>query len=176
VEPKAGWGKGAVQLVEIPTVDETFDNIVAFWNPAEKPQPGQELLFGYRLHWGAAMPHESPLGRVVATRTGIGGIVGRKREYYSLRFVVDFAGGGLAALGKNAKVEPVIVASRGKVEITSARPLTEIKGYRAMFDLRPMDEGVEPVNLRLYLRAAGRTLTETWLYQWTPPPVSQRRF
>jgi glucans biosynthesis protein len=45
-----------VQLVEIPTVDETFDNIVAFWNPEEKPQPGQELLFGYRLHWGAKMP------------------------------------------------------------------------------------------------------------------------
>ena len=27
--PNGGWGKGAVQLVEIPTVDETFDNIVA---------------------------------------------------------------------------------------------------------------------------------------------------
>jgi glucans biosynthesis protein len=35
VEPKAGWGKGSVQLVEIPTADETFDNIVAFWNPEE---------------------------------------------------------------------------------------------------------------------------------------------
>ena len=30
VEPKSGWGKSSVQLVEIPTVDETFDNIVAF--------------------------------------------------------------------------------------------------------------------------------------------------
>lgn len=176
VEPKAGWGKGSVQLVEIPTVDETFDNIVAFWNPAEKPLPGQELLFGYRLHWGAVMPDESPLGRVVATRTGVGGIVGRKREYYSCRFVVDFSGGRLATLGKNVKVEPVIVASRGKIEITSARPLVEIKGYRAMFDLRPVDDDVEPVNLRLYLRAAGRTLTETWLYQWTPPPAAQRLF
>ena len=58
VEPKAnasgGWGKGAVQLVEIPTVDETFDNIVAFWNPAEKTKAGQELLFGYRLVLGHA--------------------------------------------------------------------------------------------------------------------------
>ena len=57
VEPKTGsnngWGKGAVQLVELPAPDETFDNIVAFWNPADKPQPGQELLFSYRLHWGA---------------------------------------------------------------------------------------------------------------------------
>ena len=50
--PNGGWGKGAVQLVEIPTVDETFDNIVAFWNPMDKPKPGQELLFGYRLYWG----------------------------------------------------------------------------------------------------------------------------
>jgi glucans biosynthesis protein len=62
VEPKpGGWGKGSVQLVEIPTVDETFDNIVAFWNPAEKPKAGQELLFGYRLHWGTHMPYASPL-------------------------------------------------------------------------------------------------------------------
>src|SRR5262245_18784495 len=56
VEPQSDWGKGSIQLVEIPTRDETFDNIVAFWNPADVPRPGQELLFGYRLHWGAQMP------------------------------------------------------------------------------------------------------------------------
>ena len=55
--PNGGWGKGAVQLVEIPTVDETFDNIVAFWNPVDKPKAGQELLFGYRLYWGTKMPY-----------------------------------------------------------------------------------------------------------------------
>ena len=38
--PNGGWGKGAVQLVEIPTVDETFDNIVAFWNPAGQTEAG----------------------------------------------------------------------------------------------------------------------------------------
>lgn len=176
VEPRAGWGKGAVQLVEIPTADETFDNIVAFWNPARQPVPGEELLFSYRLYWGSVMPQQTPLARVVATRTGIGGVIGRKREYFSWRFVVDFAGGGLAALGKDAKVEPVITASRGTVEITSARPLAAIGGYRAMFDLKPADDDIEPVNLRLYLSAAGRALTETWLYQWTPPPPARRRF
>ena len=31
VEPKGDWGKGAVMLVELPTADETVDNIVAFW-------------------------------------------------------------------------------------------------------------------------------------------------
>ncbi len=174
VEPKSGWGQGSVQLVEIPTVDETSDNIVAFWNPARKPAPGEELLFAYRLHWGSRMPFSSPLAQVVATRTGLGGIVGRKREYFSWRFVVDFAGDNLAALDNRVKVEPVIVASRGVVEITSARPLASIRGYRAMFDLRPGDESLLPVNLRMYLRAGSRTLTETWMYQWSPPAARVR--
>ena len=114
VEPRTGWGKGSVQLVELPTADETFDNIVAFWNPEQKAQPGQEMLFSYRLHWGSVMPVASPLARVVATRTGIGGIIGQKRRYFSRRFMLDFAGGDLAMLGKDAKVEAVITASRSE--------------------------------------------------------------
>jgi glucans biosynthesis protein len=175
VEPKSAWGKGAVQLLELPTVDETFDNIVAFWNPAQKPKPGEELLYGYRLYWGARMPFSTQLAQVVATRTGVGGIIGQKRSYFSWRFVVDFAGANFAMLGKDTTVEPVITASRGDIEITSARPLYAVRGYRAMFDLKPNDNSVEPINLRLYLRARGQPLTETWLYQWTPPPAEKRR-
>ncbi len=169
VEPKSGWGKGSVQLVELPTSDETFDNIVAFWNPVDKPRNGQELLFGYRLYWGSKMPASPPLAQVVATRTGVGGIVGQKRKYFSWRFVVDFVGGNLSMLGKDVTVEPVITASRGQIELSSARILDSIQGYRAMFDLKPGDESAAPVDLRLYLRANGQPLTETWLYQWTPP-------
>jgi periplasmic glucans biosynthesis protein len=168
VEPKAGWGRGSIQLVELPTVDETADNMVAFWNPADQPQPGEELLFSYRLHWGAQMPVSSPLAQVVATRTGLGGVVGQKREYFSWRFVVDFAGGDLFTLGRDVRVEPVITASRGQIQIPSARPLQAVRGYRAMFDLKPIDDSDAPVDLRLYLRANGHSLTETWLYQWTP--------
>lgn len=169
VEPKACWGKGTIQLVEIPTIDETFDNIVAFWNPEAKPQPGQELLFGYKLHWGAKMPAAPNAATVAATRTGIGGVVGKKRTYFSWRFAVDFVGGDLALLGKSVKVEPVITASHGTVEVTSARPLDDVKGYRALFDLKIADDIKGPIDLRLYLAADGQTLSETWLYQWTPP-------
>jgi periplasmic glucans biosynthesis protein len=174
VEPKSGWGKGSIQLVEIPTVDETFDNIVAFWNPTDKPQPGQELLFTYRLYWGAQIPVNPTLAQVVATRTGLGGIVGQRRRYFSWRFVVDFAGTNLSMIGKHINLEPVISASRGQIEITSVRPLEAVRGYRAMFDLKPTDDSVAPIDLRLYLRANGQPLTETWLYQWTPP--EQRPF
>lgn len=171
VEPKGDWGKGSVQLVEIPTVDETFDNIVAFWNPETPPEPGSEMLVGYRLHWGAKMPYASPLARVVQTRTGIGGVIGRPRTYFSWRFVIDFAGGTLPMLGKAVEVESAVTASRGEVEIVSARRLESINGYRAMFDVKLTGEEdtAEPVNLRLYLRADGMPLSETWVYQWTPP-------
>src|SRR5262249_21982670 len=150
------------------TVDEPSDNIVAFWNPADTPQPGQELLFSYRLHWGAQMPVRPPLAEVVATRTGLGGYVGQKRTHFSWRFVVDFAGGDLSMLGKDIEVEPVISASRGQIDIPSARPLEAVRGYRVMFDLKPTDDSPAPVNLRLYLRANNQPLSETWLYQWTP--------
>jgi glucans biosynthesis protein len=179
VEPRKvanrGWGKGAVQLLEIPSNDETRDNIAAYWRPAGKPQPGQELLFAYRLHWSSKGFRDPGVAHVAATRTGIGGILGRKRTYFSWRFVVDFAGGDLKLPGKKSEVEPVITASRGLIELSSARPLEEIAGYRAMFDLKPVDDSVEPVDLRLYLRLGAQTLSETWSYQWTPPPAEERK-
>ncbi len=173
VEPKGDWGKGSVTLVEIPTGDETLDNIVAFWTPADAPQPGSEALFAYRLNWCRDLPVAMNVATVRATRTGIGGIVGQKRSYFSWRFVVDFAGGDLSLIGEKTRVEPRIWASRGRVETTSARPLASIDGWRAMFDLVP-DAGIEPINLRLFLAIDGQAMTETWLYQYTPPPLDQR--
>src|SRR5215470_10793646 len=179
IEPKVsgnqGWGKGAVQLVEIPTGDETADNIVAFWNPLDKPQPGQELLVAYRILWGAGGAFDPPIGRVVATRNGLGGHVGQKRKFFSWRFTIDFVGGQLAAIAKSARVEAVVTASRGAIELAVARPQAEIHGYRAQFDLRPIDDSLEPIDLRLYLRLGQEALTETWIYQWIAPPPAERK-
>ena len=65
----------------------------------------------------------------------------------------------------------MITVTRGRVEITSARPLASVQGYRAMFDLVP-DAGPEPITMRLYLRVDGQALSETWLYEWAPPPAT----
>jgi periplasmic glucans biosynthesis protein len=165
-----------VQLVEIPTADETNDNIVLFWNPQDKPKGGEELLFSYRLYWGTRMPFASSLAQVIATRTGIGGIVGQKRQYYSGHFAVDFAGGELGALARDANVEAVIGTTRGSTtEHVTTHYVEEFKGYRALFDVRPPDDSNDPVDLRLYLRIDGRPLTETWIYQWTPLSVKDRK-
>ena len=174
VQPKAPWGKGGVMLVEIPTSDETMDNIVAFWSPGDKIEPAQEYLYGYRLYWCRNNPFASHLAQVHATRDGIGGVVGQKRTHFAWRFVVDFVGGDFGMLGPDAKVIPVITSSSGHIEITSARPLLPIRGWRAMFDLVP-DDSEQPIDLRLYLSLDGQALTETWMYQYAPPPVAQRQ-
>ncbi|WP_412556628.1 glucan biosynthesis protein [Xylophilus sp. GOD-11R] len=173
VEPRGDWGPGQVQLVEIPTPDETFDNIVCYWNPAQRPQAGQELLLGYRLFWGATPPARSPLARCIASRTGLGGTVGKKRTKFSWRFAVDFAGGNLPLLDSDAVVEAVVTVSRGQVELVSARPQAAIQGWRALFDVVP-DDRTDPIALRMYLRVAGQALTETWIYEWAPPTVAAR--
>jgi periplasmic glucans biosynthesis protein len=174
VEPKGDWGAGAIDLVEIPTDNETNDNIVAFWNPAAKPQPGQELLIGYRLFWGREAPVQPPFARVVATRTGLGGVVGKDRIYFSWRFAVDFTGGDFALVDAKTKVEAIVSATRGRIETVSARPLASVNGWRAMFDVVPEANSTEPVSLRLFLRANGQALSETWVYEWMPPPAGER--
>ena len=173
IEPIGDWGKGSVQLVEIPTLDETFDNIVAYWNPAQEIVPGQELLYSYNMYWGSDAPVKSGKATVQSTYTGIGGVVGKKRDYYSKRFAIDFEGDIFQMLGQKAEVKPVIETSRGRVEITSARPQHHIGGYRAMFDLVP-DDSVEPINIKVHLEANGQPISETWVYQWNPPAPDKR--
>jgi len=175
VQPVGDWGHGAVHLVQIPTQDETLDNIVAFWTPAEPLPPGKQALFRYRLSWGDAPAAQPEAAICVATRTGIGGVVGQKRSYYATRFAVDFAGGSLARLDWRQPVEPVITISHGRAELTSARPVAAVQGARVMFDVVP-DDTVQPITLRLFLRQGDRTLSETWLYEWMPPPLSERKF
>ena len=96
-------------------------------------------------------------------------------DYFSWRFAVDFAGGELAALAKSTEVEPVVSVSRGTIETPSARPLQSLGGFRAMFDVKPPDASVEPIDIRLFLRHRHQPLTETWMYQWTPPPPRSSR-
>lgn len=168
VEPISGFEKGSVDLLEIPAGDETADNIVAFWCPEQAPTPGHELLFAYRLHWGDRPPLNPPFAQTAMTWTGIGGVVGRPRDHSSWRFVVDFSGGDFAMLSPDAKIEPIVTASQGNLELISVRPLASVHGYRAMFDLRP-GNATGQIDLRLFLRLNGQPLSETWLYQWSPP-------
>lgn len=167
VEPQGAWGEGAVQLVELPAPDETFDNAVAFWHPKEPLVPGQAYIFHYRLSWGEDPQPPSHGARVVATRTGVGGIPGRKNQISSRKFVIDFGGGRLNELSETAKIEPVITVSRGQVLEPAARLIKGTPYWRCNFDL--VVDGHEAVDMRCFLRDEQGVLTETWLYQYLPP-------
>ena len=49
IEPREGWGEGRVELLELPTSDETNDNIVVAWAPKEGLDAGKSLTYGYRI-------------------------------------------------------------------------------------------------------------------------------
>lgn len=166
VEPLDAWGKGQIQLVEIPSPDETFDNTVVFWNPAQPFAAGQERIFRYRLHWGAKPPATTEMAHVVSTRIGSGGIPGAKNKVASRKFVLDFKGGRFEQLPWETKVEPVISTSRGEILHPAARPVVDGDTWRCNFDL--LVEGKDPVDLRLFLKDDKGALSETWIYQYTP--------
>ncbi|MBN8998695.1 MAG: glucan biosynthesis protein D [Rhizobiales bacterium] len=168
IEPRGQWGKGQVQLVEIPTDREYDDNIVVYWVPDAPANPGAALDFSYRLHWDADEPFPADLGRVVATYVGVGGIPGQPRPPGSIRFVIDFRGGQVGSL-KRGDGKPEITLSRGKVDLADAYPVVagEPGLYRVFFDT--IVEGDAPLDMRLYVRGKdGTALTETWLYQYFP--------
>jgi glucans biosynthesis protein len=173
VEPKGQWGEGAVQLVEIPTDDEIFDNIVAMWVPKQPATAGSEHQFSYRMYWLADQPYPSPLARCGATRLGRGGNPGAYPPSGVRKFMVEFSGGPLDNLPRNANPQAVLSASRGTFDGIKVEKSPGGKGFwRAFFDLHA--EGKEPVELRLYLKDGDKALSETWLYQYLPFESSAR--
>ncbi len=168
VEPLGPWGRGSVQLVEIPTDDEIHDNIVAMWVPESPARAGARYDLHYRLHWLADEPYPSELARVVATRVGRGGEPGKERPANVKKFVVEMSGGPLSKLPHGAIPEAVLSTTRGSYSSVFAEAVpNDVAGHwRVQFDVTA--EGTEPVELRLHLRLGSETLSETWLYQWHP--------
>jgi len=181
VEPVGKWGKGAVNLMEIPTTGETLDNIVCFWQPAEAIKAGSEHSFKYKLYWSGLPPVRSGLARVNATRTGMGGFPEgwAPGEHYpkvwSRRFAVDFVGGDLKAAAPKG-IEPVIEVSSGTLKQVEILYVEPINGYRILFDWYPNSDDTAPVDMRMFLRTKDETLSETWLYQYFPPPPDKRQY
>ncbi|HUO23510.1 MAG TPA: glucan biosynthesis protein D [Caulobacteraceae bacterium] len=170
VEPKGAWGKGAVQLIELPTDDEIHDNIVACWVPQTQPAPGAEFDLSFRLYWLADEPFPTDLARCVATRLGRGGQPGQPRPPGQTKFMVEFLGGPLATLPFGVKPEMALQTSRGRFtdyRLVEAVPDGVPGHWRAQFDLADA-AGDDPVELRLQLTVAGKVATETWMFQYHP--------
>lgn len=165
IEPKGDWGSGKVELVQIPTPDETNDNIVAFWTPDSMPKPGEPFNIEYRMLWQKEQETRPPLSWVTQTRRGHGYL---RKPDDSLAFVVDFEGPALEKLSAGDKVEAVVTAdANAKIMETNSFRNEVTGGVRMTIRLRRVDEN-KPVELRAYLRNGDNTLSETWSYLLTP--------
>eukprot|EP01037_Dinobryon_pediforme_P007559 gene7559-7621_t len=163
VQPRENWGEGRIELVELPTSDETNDNIVAMWVPAIPAEAGKPIVFGYRLKALLEDPRLSPGGQAQHTFQTLPRArgAGEAIPLGATRFIVDFAGGDLAFfLPDPNSVELVPTTTRGKILRSFMVPNPHINGFRAAIDVQ-IDAG-QSTDLRAFLKSGTRTLTETW--------------
>jgi len=158
VTPGEGWGRGNVQLVEIPADLEIYDNIVAYWRPSDDILPGASHRMTYRLDWGSdpAPKAAMPL-RVLNTAAG-------GRPEGGRIFAIDFENADHvpADLGQ---IERLVRVSSGEVSegIIQRNPATG--GPRLAFTFTPGE--ATWAEFRAQLRLEGAALSEVWLYRWT---------
>jgi glucans biosynthesis protein len=173
VEPLGKWGRGSVELVEIPTRREYDDNIVVHWTPEKRAAAGDRLDFAYRLHWCAGYEFPGDAALCTSTRLDLGSTCAANELpsgdlENSRQFVVDFTGGVLAGHDPRQCV-PVIELSRGRTWDVGIWPAPDgnPKRFRLWFTVG--SSGGEPIEMRIFIKSAdGRGLTETWLYQYHP--------
>ena len=165
VEPLGDWGAGHVTLVELPTDDETFDNIVAFWQPAGAQLAGSSLSYRYRLYWRDDQPFDTDLARAVSLRAGPGGDFGKRRIADTVRLIIGWRGTALADLDPEKATFELEAVPDGEVTtVRSRRLLDHPDRWQTEFDLRVTTD--DPVELRGTLRLDGVPIAETWLYQY----------
>ncbi|MDP3255283.1 glucan biosynthesis protein [Bosea sp. (in: a-proteobacteria)] len=167
IEPQGDWGEGVVELIEIPTTDETNDNIVALWVPKVPLEPGRAFSFGYKLTAMLDSSDLHPGGRIINTYQAKPKALGSGEPVNAgaRRFIVDFAGGDLDYhLKQPEKVEIVPSIAYGRIDRAFIVPNPKTNGFRAFIDI--VVEPGQLAEMRAFLRSGDKTLTETWSYPW----------
>ncbi len=168
VEPEEPWGEGSVDLVELPTQTEFFDNIVAFWHPQKPLQPGGAYTYRYRLTWCSEPPVRRNCATVKQTLVGASTLHKEKRE-----FAIDFADTEELNLcddfddfcpDKTQNVE--LTASAGTIGNVALRRNRISGGHRITFEYQPA-AGASLADLRCALVVNGKSVSEVWIYRWT---------
>ncbi len=176
IEPHGNWGKGKVTLMEIPTPDETNDNIVAYWTPDAPVTKGKLLQFAYRMHWTSDEPalHGADKGWVRQTFHTDGERLQAnliRRLDGSTAFLIDFEGPALARLPVDAAVTSRIsVGDNAELVDSVLERNPAIRGWRLTLRVK-VKNPAQAVEMRAALAQGDKPLTETWSYQLPPVPA-----
>ncbi|WP_221627221.1 glucan biosynthesis protein G [Halopseudomonas xiamenensis] len=167
VEPSGDWGKGHVVLTQLPTPDETNDNIVAFWTPEGKLQDQQSYSYAYRVRFGNAELARNPMAQAVDSFLGDGTRIGGGNAKGAVRVIVDFAGGPLDKLAADAPVAGQVTAlEEGELLEHFVEYIPALERWRLSMLVRPAAN--RPLSIRAFLHEGEQTLSETWTYQLMP--------
>ncbi len=162
---RTNWSDGDLHLVELNTAYEGLDNVVAFWNPKNKPAPLQPYRFSYRLYWMSNDELKLSEEKVVSTRIGLDPSCADCRQ-----IVIDFDGPKLDAVPENSPPTAIANCSANAVILDNQVIRNEDLGtWRVILKMQPKPGNVDPVDLRCTLQKSTNILSETWTYQWSPP-------
>ena len=161
IEPKGRWGAGRIELVQIPSPDETNDNVVAFFTPDAPPSPQQPYDLEYRMLWQKDNDTRPTLAYVSQTRRGHGYL---RKPDESISLIVDFEGPGLRKLPTDTPVQGVVSADSNLDVLEANAYRNDVTGgWRLALRIKRQDEK-KPGELRAFLRNGATTLSETWSY------------
>lgn len=170
VEPRTPWGEGRVDLVELPTADETNDNIVTAWTSHDPVEAGKTYSYSYSIIASLNLARLSPGGRVSKTFQTQARSLGSSEVVTpgSRRFLIDFSGGDLGYFSNEPTLVDVVPTStNGRILRSFLVPNPHINGFRAAIDIE-LAAG-QSTDLRAFLKAGTRALTETWTFPWSVP-------
>jgi glucans biosynthesis protein len=170
ITPKGKWGKGHIELIQIPTETEYHDNIVAYWVPAKLPTLGEAINLSYKVTWMDSKSFSLPLGRVVSTYVQKGDKPDMKK------FLIDFVGDKINALPAEAQIQAAIDVRNGaRLLEQQVYKNPHTGGWRLGFQILMEKEGAldlskkrDPIQLRAFLREREDVVTETWDYEFQP--------
>lgn len=171
VQPLDDWGKGRVELVEIPSDSETNDNIVAYWVPDKNVRAGEEWTLRYRLLALNEAPDHGHLAQVHRTLNGWAHVPGTQPTSRDNRlFIIDFTGEALASLSAGQELTPQLQVSSGKVKDLNVAKLPGTDLWRASFQIKPNAD--QPIDMRLFLTLRDQRVSEVWNYVWSPEEIA----
>lgn len=187
VEPVEGFDQGKLHLIEMPTKDETDDNVILVWEPTPAPEVGKPFKFHYRLRW---MRDPAPSGVFSVRSTRIGTPVQKPDE---VLVAIDFAKPlnpaqkvGDPKWEDISKLKPVVTINQQAVELIHAG-LSDVsmpnvddipaglgrnpdvhmpQVLRAFFVCKPPKD-LNDMDLTCELQDEdGKCVSERWVYLW----------
>ena len=190
VEPLQGFDLGKLHLIEMPTHDETDDNVILLWEPQPVLEVGKPHRFHYRLRW-MRDPAASGLFTVRATRVGT-----PVQKPDEVLMAIDFAKPltpeikvGDPKWDDISKLKPVVTVNQKTVKIlhvglsdVSMANVDDVPAglgrseklhmpqvLRAFFVLDP-EEGVNDIDMTCELVDENdKVVSERWVYLWNRP-------